>query len=844
MTGRGAREPELIGRDLEISVLADVLKRTERAGRSLVLVGEPGIGKSALLGAARAMAAQGGRQVLWSAGVEAEAGFPFAGLYQILEPVLDRLDSLADADRSALMAAFGLADGPPPELYMIASAALALLTAAAACSPVVLLVDDVQWLDPPSRDCVGYIARRLGSAPICLLATVRAGSGRRPEVLTAFAGEMAVGRLSDEAATAILRFSAAGRSGPDCRRIRDEAQGNPLALMELPASWSGGAADDEVPTLSGRLERDFGGRAAELPAPTRDLLLVAAVNDGRSSAEIFAAAAILAGHSLSAADLTPAYAAGLVLPGADEIEFRHPLVRSGILQTERLSRRQSAHAAVAAVATTPFRRAWHRAQAIVGPDDGVADELEATVEASLRRGAVLTAISSLERSAHLTSSSAVRGRRLLKAAEHAFGLGRGDLVDRLVGEAARDELGELDQARVQWLREIFNDGVPGDGVRVMDLCDTARRSAAAGDLDLALNLLLSAALRCWWADSGPVSRDYVARTVASLDAADDARAIACLAVAEPVLRAQVVTEALERRAPGLVGDVDALRLLGMAAHAIGDSPRADDYLTAAEVQLRAQQRLGVLAHALSMHVIVSLELGDWDRAAAASAEAIELADETGQPIWTAGSLVCEALALGLRGHADRALELITEVELAAYRNRLNDLLSCALLGRAIAYLTLGRNGEAFDVLSRMFEPTDPGYHQRECFGGLMFLAEAAALTGRQDEARAVMTSLEGTARRTPTPVLHLQLAYARAVLSGPGEAEAHFARARAADLHRWPWYAARLDLAYGTWLCDQDRAAQARPVLAGALTTFERIGAVHWATLARTAVQRCHGIGH
>jgi tetratricopeptide (TPR) repeat protein len=300
-----------------------------------------------------------------------------------------------------------------------------------------------------------------------------------------------------------------------------------------------------------------------------------------------------------------------------------------------------------------------------------------------------------------------------------------------------------------------------------------------------------------------------------------------------------VTEALDRWPPGVVPDVDALRLLGMAAHAIGDSPRSDDYLTAAEIQLRTQQRLGVLAHALSMHVIVLLELGEWDCAAAASAEAVELADETGQPIWTTGSLVCQAQAFALRGHADRALELVTRVELAAQRSRLNDLLSCALLARAIAYLTLGRNVEAFEVLYRMFQPTDPAYHQRECFGGLAFLAEAAVLARREDEAREVVNTLEATARLTPTPILHLHLGYARAVLSEPADAEANFARAYATELHRWPWLAARLDLAYGTWLCDRKRTTEADPVLAAALNVFERIGAAHWATVTRTTMQLC-----
>jgi hypothetical protein len=159
------------------------------------------------------------------------------------------------------------------------------------------------------------------------------------------------------------------------------------------------------------------------------------------------------------------------------VRFRHPLVRSGVLQSETLTRRQAAHAALAEVlADEPYRRTWHRAQSIVGPDDQIADELEASVAVVLGRGAVMSAIAGLQRSAELTSSPARRGHRLLMAAEHAFGLGRADLVNQLVTAAARLDLSELDHARMQWLQEIFNDGVPGDATRVLELCAVARRS--------------------------------------------------------------------------------------------------------------------------------------------------------------------------------------------------------------------------------------------------------------------------------------------------------------------------------------------------------------------------------
>jgi tetratricopeptide (TPR) repeat protein len=372
---------------------------------------------------------------------------------------------------------------------------------------------------------------------------------------------------------------------------------------------------------------------------------------------------------------------------------------------------------------------------------------------------------------------------------------------------------------------------------VLELCDMAVRSARSGDRDLALNLLMGAALRCWWADTGPAARAHVVEVVDTLEADGDARAIACLAVAEPVLRAAQVTRALSRMPADEVVDVDALRLLGMAAHAIGDSTRADDYLTAAEVVLRRQKRLGVLVHALSMHVIVSLELGDWDRAAHHSAEVVRLAEETGQPIWSTGSLVCEAQAQALRGNAGRALDLVAEVELRANRDRLNDLLSCAQLARSIAELERGEVQAAASDLLRMFDPADPTYHQRECFGGVSFLAEAAMLAGRVEEARAVVETLEQIARLSPSPILHVHLAYARAVLATDDKAEALYADALSHDLRRWPWARARLELAYGLWLSRTGRADAATRLLASARDALQDIGARHWAEVAAGALR-------
>jgi hypothetical protein len=837
-SGAADTAPALIGRDREVETLTDLVAKAAQAGQALVVIGDPGIGKSALLGAARDAARAAGFRVLTTTGVESEAQLPFAGLHQILRPVLRSASQLRPAHNTALQAAFGLAEGPRPELFQIGLAAVNLLAAVTAKQPVAVLVDDVQWLDQQSQEVLTFIARRAGPYPMLIAGVV--GTGHRGPFQAAGLSELVVRGVEEAAADDILRLVAGVLEPADRLRIRQQAQGNPLALLELPAAWAGSAppAGWQQPTLSARLERAFAGRFAELPAATRDGMLIAAVDPGDDLAEILAAASQFSGSPIGPGAFRPAADVRLLRIHQGRVRFRHPLVRSGVLQSETLTRRQAAHAALAVVlADEPYRRTWHRAQSIVGPDDQVADELEANVAVVLSRGAVMSAIAGLQRSAQLTSSPARRGHRLLMAAEHAFGLGRADLVNQLVTAAARLDLSELDYARRQWLQEIFNDGVPGDATRVFELCAIARQSVQAGDRDLALNLLLGAALRCWWADTGPAARARVVEVTRKLTgAAGDPRYVATLAVAEPVLECAAVMDLLSRSVPGDIADGDALRLLGMAAHAIGDTVRSVDFLGRAEALLREQGRLGLLSHVLSMQVIDRLELGDWDRALAAAAEGEQLARETGQPIWRTGTLICDAMGNALRGHTDQAFTYAAKVEMTASRQRLNDLLSCVQLVRGAALSNAGRYDAAYPQLRRLFEPSDPSFHQRERFGGVMFLAEAAVETGERDDARQVIAGLEAVAASAPSPLLHVHLRYARAVLADDATASALYADLMSQDLARWPWAKARAELAYGRWLRRQRRDAESVGVLGSALAAFDRIGATVWADRARAGM--------
>ena len=825
--------PTLVGRTEEIAVVRTLVGDVRSgAGGSLVIVGEPGIGKSALLRVARRLATDTGCTVLTAVGIESEAQLPYAGLHQLLSPVLDAVDELVPAHREALLTALGIGDAAPPERYVVALAALNVFVAVAARAPVVVVADDVQWLDPPTQDVLTLVARRAPAAGLVVLGAVRSW---HPNPLAAAATELPLDGLDAVAADELLESAARGLRPFERDRVRDLAAGNPLALIELPRTWADGGSGstrDHPVSVPDRLERAFGARFDALPGPARDLVLVAAVDSADDLGEILGAASVLSGRTAMLHDIAAAETARLLTVVRGRVRFRHPLMRSGVLAREALGRRQAAHAALADVLEhEPYRRTWHRAESIVGPDDEVAGQLEANVEVALARGGVVSAIRDLERSAQLTKGSALKGHRLLVAAEHAFSLGRADLVDRLLRAAATTDLSPLDLARMKWLREIF-DEVPGDALRVLDLCWAARLAADADDTDLALNLLASAALRCWWADTGPEAR---ARVVAVAEEypglRGDPRYVATLAVAEPVTQCATVMQLLDEIVPDSAAD-DGLRLLGMAAHAVGDEARAADLLQRAEAGLRAGGRFGPLPQVLSMEVQVNLELGNWDRADAAASEGRRLAEDTGQPIWTAGTLVCDARARALRGEPDRALELAAEAERTASRRRLNDLLCVVQIARGTAWLLAGRYGDAYDALARTMNPDDPSYHQRERFAGIVAYVDAALRSGHRRDAAAVVADLERLARSTPSPLLRLQTGYARAVLAPDAEAEAAFVDALEADgLDSWPWLRGRTMLAYADWLVRSRQVAEAEDVRATASETLRALGGGAWLEL-------------
>jgi DNA-binding CsgD family transcriptional regulator len=831
---------QIVGREHEIEVLFAAIDAAMSVGSAIAVCGEPGIGKSVLIEAAADRGRDRGYLVLRTTGVEAECQLPFAGLHELVRPVLGAADTLAPAQRRALLSAFGIEEAGSPEHFLICLAALNVLSHISTSQPVAVIVDDMQWLDHPSQDAVAFLARRIRDYSVVVVGGVRTGNAT--PFLPACVQVLNVEPLDDESSRALLNASATRLDAAGCEQILDLSRGNPLALAELPRTWSRDSIRALVPgspvPLSARLERAFAGRLGELPSPTRDALLVAATDSDSALAEILAAASQLAGVQLGIDALDTAVAAGLVTRDAVHIEFGHPLVRSAILGAEPAHRRQQAHSCLAAaLAEQPYRHAWHRAQATIGPDDEVADELERHHDVSLGRGPVSRSIAALERSAQLSSSPEIRVRRLLRAAQDAFSLGRADTVYRLLSEAMRNPLTEFDQAQVELLREAFHDGVPGDAGRVMEMCRLAERAGRARQPDVALDLLLAASLRCFWADTGPEARRQVAsvtRQMAGVCA--DPRYVATLALAEPVECSGIVDALLSRARPD-TDDVEALVLLGEASHVIGDPVRTLRFLDRAEGRLRERGQRGRLSHVLNMGLLARLELGDFQRVKMGSEEARRLAVETHQPIWHSGALAIDAMAHGLRGDNARAQELAAEAEQLAAGSARNPLLAWVQLARGYGHLSVGNYAAAYQALRRLFDPSDASHHPTERFHGISFLSDAAVRAGHREDVVSVIKELDLVAAGSASTTLRHHLAYARALLADDEHAEEPYVAALGSDLRSWPWLRGRLDLAHGRWLRRQHRIAEARDSLRSAHATLSGIGATVWADQAETELR-------
>src|SRR5689334_1457298 len=827
---------ELFGRDPEIAAVEVLLARIGDGGGSLLVLGDPGIGKSALAEMAAQRAADRGMRVLTCAGVPGEARLSFAGLHQLLRPVLAEAGELPRGPRDALLTALGASGGgEAPGLPLVGLAALELLAAGAERAPVLVVAEDVHWLDPSTCEVLAFVSRRLGADPVGLVGTAREAELEDNPLARAGLAELRLGPLEAAAAAALLDATAA--LDPAVReRVLEEAAGNPLALVELPLTASQhdshGALNGWIP-LTRRLEEAFASRLPGLPAVTRIALLAAALDDGDALAEVLAAASVVAGAQVSVADLGGAMAAGLAEVDGQRVRFRHPLVRAAVGETAGLGRRQAMHRALAEVlADAPDRQVWHRAAATVGPDEEVAAGLQAAADRAFSRGAIAEQAGALAAAARLSPGSARRGQRLIRAAWAFYDLGRLQAALRLLDEADPLDLEPGDRLRLSWDREVVGAATRSGARPLAALAGLADQMRRAGDIDQALDTLENVALRCYWSNPDQRTRRRLTAVAKAVPVAgEDPRLLFVLALSDPAGHGAAVLARLARHQPG-AGTADQDGLLGYAAAAVGACEEAMRFLTAAAAGLRARGRLGVLGDVLLSQGWSALLLGQASLAGPAAEEAARLLAEGGRPLWAACAQLAQAVLAGRRGDTTTATDLTAQAERVLLTGGLPPLLAQVQLARGTAALGAGRHDEAYEQLARIFDPGDPAYHPHLRAWALADLAEAAAGGGYHDAARRHCTELIPEAAATGSPLLRASLAVAAPLLA-TGDAQALFAAAFDTDLTAWPLHRARLQLAYGMWLRRRQQAGDARAPLRAARDTFDALGTAPWAQRAR-----------
>jgi DNA-binding CsgD family transcriptional regulator len=815
----------------------DRLVNAVRAGesRALVICGEPGVGKTALL---EYLAAQASAcRVVRAVGVQSEMELAFAGLHQLCAPMLDHAERLPVPQREALRTAFGISAGPAPDRFLVGLAVLSLLSDAAGERPLVCVVDDQQWLDRASMAALGFVARRLAADPVGLVFAARV-----PGDELAGLPELVVEGLEEGDARALL---ASVLAGPLDARVRDlivaETRGNPLALLELPrgltpAQLAGGFGLPGARALTGRIEESFRRQLDALPTQTRRLLQLTAADPSGDSSLVWRAAGRL-GFSIQAAP--PAVEAGLVEFGV-RVRFRHPLVRSAAYRAAPPGDRQLVHAALAEATNAeldPDRRAWHRAQAAPGPDEEVAAELERSAGRAQARGGLAAAAAFLERSVLLTADAARRVERTLAAAQANLRAGAFGTALELLGAAEAGPLDELGSARVDLLRGqvAFASGLGSDAPPL--LLKAARRLEPL-DLDLARETYMSAWMAALFAGRFAGAGDLltVSRAARALprpaypprlvDLLLDG--LTLLVTDGPAAAAPVLRQGAATFASGDISVEEGLRWGWMAQAACtlwdDDGWRA---ILALQVQLArdagALDQLPVDLGGLGTAVAWS---GDFPAAAAVVAETDAVCEATGSR-----SAPFTAMLLGsLRGNQAEVVPLIEATITAATAGGQGIAVTYAHWAAAILYNGLGRYAEARDAAWQASQDT-PGLYISMWV--LPELIEAATRSGNTELAGDVLERLAETTRASGTDFGLGIEARSRALLTEGEAAEGCYREAidRLGRTQLRPELA-RAHLLYGEWLRRTGRRTDARAQLRTAHEMLATMGAEAFAERA------------
>ena len=818
---------ELLGRSNELRLLDALLEAVRaHASRTLVIVGEPGVGKTALL--EHAVGAAPDFRCERAVGVESEMELAFAALHQLCAPMLEQLERLPEPQRQALAVALGLTPGPAPDRFLVGLAVLGLLCEVAAERPLLCVVDDAQWVDHSSAEALAFVARRLSAESVAVLFATRQPSDELGQLPT-----LTLSGLERHAARELLR-SVVGRPLDEDvgERLIAETHGNPLALLELPrgstaAQLAGGFGLMEPPALTGRIEESFVRRLSALSDDTRRLLLVAAA-DPVGDPLLLVRAGEQLGISVSVFDDEPSELLAL----GERVTFRHPLVRSAIYGSAAAPERRAVHLALAEATdpqADPDRRAWHLAAAAAGPDERVASELERSADRAQARGGIAAAAAFLQRAVELTLDPARQAERALAAAQASLYAGAFDAALRLVGTAEARTLDDLQRARVDLLRAQLA-FVARRGSDATPLLLAAARRLEPLDVSLARETYLDAFSAALFGarlnDSVGVADVAEAARAAPRPSGDEPRAADLLLDAVVSLvddydaAVPHCREALERLAGEQVSAEERLRWLWqgcVVALEVWDDESACRLSQHAVQSARETGTLSELALALSARTPILVFCGEFSAAASTVADTRSVEEVSGISSAPYGALILEAW----RGHSEVARELIeTTIREAGARG---EGIGVAISEYARAVLCNG-SGQYDEALAAACAASEYREVVAENWG-LSELIEPATRTGRTDLATEALDRLTRKARATGTGWALGIEARSRALLSEGARVEDlfrqavdHLSRTRVrAEL-------ARTHLLYGEWLRREGRRVDARAQLQIAYDQFDSIG--------------------
>ena len=815
----------------------------------LVVTGEAGIGKTALLADAADRARLAGMRVLSVTGRESESKLAFAGLHQLLRPVLSGAARLPGRQAQALLGALGLvADPDAADPLLTGIAVLTLLSDLSEHSPVLVVADDAHWLDRSSLDALAFAGSRLDAEPVVLLVGARgqappAGFDRGfPQLHLEPLSAADAGRLLD------------GQPGPPRGRARAQvlaqAEGNPMALIELakviaddPAASRHWAA--EPLPLTDRLTAVLTARFATLPEQAQAALLRAAVADGP---DLRAAASRSSGPDARA--LAPAEQLGLITIDRTGLRFSHPLVRSAIYHSAAFAQRAAAHRQLAAALhDQPDRQAWHLAAAALQPDEHVASLLEATAAQAQRRGGAAAAALALERAAELSPDPGDQARRLVAAASAAVPTGQGDWVQDLATRAlavtADPELRLAARHDAGWALAWS-----GRRTAALSALISVAEEASRNQPALAWDALGSAATVAYQSGT-PATRQAVSRVLGLLERQGPPPSGRAPGIDVNVLRLWIRASADPigsrnqllpqlRKIVGSPIEEPSLWRIGSVAWLLDESDLAITLLQDAMQRLRAPGVQGTSGGSLTVLGWAYIDTGRWDEALDVAAEAAGMAEANQMETVAASADVITATVLALRGdsgaarrHAARALATVDPAE--------NGLIAArARRALGVAALADGSYLQAFTQLRGLFSEDGAPLHNYASYLGVADLAAAAVRADRRMEGCDVidhaLSRLDGMA----SPRLEQLIARARGILAGPEGAEAHFDEALSDPAgDQWPFERAQLRLEYAEWLRRRRRINDAKPVLTQALGTFQRLGARSWAQRAQAELRAC-----